>query len=613
MQLQRVFNPRLAWVLLALGSAGIFAACTGDSAPQVPTSLVATVSTTLSAAVGTQTSVIPAVTLRDANGSGIANVWVHFAVTGGGTVLNDSVRTSAAGLASAGGWTLGTAAGAQTVVASASGLASITFTAQVAAGPAYRVVKVSVDSQSATVNTTIANAPSVRVLDQYNNPVSGAAVTFTIVSGAGTLTGATKTTGADGIATADTWKLGTASGIQTLRADVTGLTSASFTVIAVASTPVAIAIVSGNGVSGVVGSSLASVASLPSVKITDVYGNPVSGVTVTFTPGTNSGTVAGGTAVTNDAGIATVSDWILGTATTQTLTATSTRVTGSAVFTITAAAAGFDIVVRYIDGAPSARQQLAVQRAVDKWKSVITSNSGTSKVVLPAGSCGRTWTPAIAETVTNVLILAKIGVIDGVGNILGNANSCVLHSTGSQLTVLGTMYFDSEDLASLESSGLIDVVILHEMGHVLGIGSQWSSKGLITGRGTSDPYSSGANALTQFALIGGATYTGHPVPIENLGGSGTADVHWRESVFHNELMTGYLNTGSNPMSRVTVGGLADLGYGVNYSNADAFTLAASLLANPFVTTMHLQDDIVETELFTTDMQGRRGVPRARKN
>ena len=593
----------------ALACAALFAACNGGDAPQVPTALEPTVSTTIAAPVGTQTFVVPAVALHDANANGIAGVWVHFSVTGGGTVLNDSAKTSAAGFASAGAWTLGTTAGAQTVTASAAGVSSVTFTAQVAAGAAFRIVKISPDSQRGTVNTVTSTPPTVRVVDQYDNAVSGANVTFAIAQGNGSLTGASKITSANGLATVDAWTLGTLAGAQQLRVDAPALISVAFTATAVAATPALLSIAGGNGVSGVVGSSLASVALLPSVKVTDAYGNPVSGVSMTFTPGINSGTVSGGSAATNDAGIATVTDWILGSATTQTLVATSSAISGAVLFTISAAASGFDIVVRYVDGAPSARQQLAVQRAVDKWKSVISSNSGTSKVVLPAGSCGRTWMPAVNETITNVLILAKIGVIDGVGNILGNANSCVLHSSGSQLTVLGTMYFDSEDLASLESSGLIDVVILHEMGHVLGIGSQWSSKGLITGRGTNDPYSSGVNTLAQFALIGGSTYAGRPVPIENLGGSGTADVHWRESVFHSELMTGYLNSGNNPMSRVTVGSLADIGYTVRYAAADTYTLAASLVANPFAISIQLQNDIVETELFTTDMQGRRGVPR----
>ncbi|MEY9156351.1 leishmanolysin [Bradyrhizobium japonicum] len=42
-----------------------------------------------------------------------------------------------------------------------------------------------------------------------------------------------------------------------------------------------------------------------------------------------------------------------------------------------------------------------------------------------------------------------------------------------------------------------------------------------------------------------------PVPVENTGGEGTVDSHWRDTVFGAELMTGFVNQGGNPMSRVT--------------------------------------------------------------
>ena len=46
-----------------------------------------------------------------------------------------------------------------------------------------------------------------------------------------------------------------------------------------------------------------------------------------------------------------------------------------------------------------------------------------------------------------------------------------------------------------------------------------------------------------------------------MGGPGTRLSHWRESVLNNELMTGFLNLGENPLSRITAGSMRDLGYG----------------------------------------------------
>src|SRR5439155_99605 len=87
-----------------------------------------------------------------------------------------------------------------------------------------------------------------------------------------------------------------------------------------------------------------AVGSPPSVIVHDGSGNPVQGVTVTFAPAAGSGSVSGGTQTTNESGIATVGSWTLSTtAGTNTLTATSSGLTGSPVtFTAdgTAGAAG---------------------------------------------------------------------------------------------------------------------------------------------------------------------------------------------------------------------------------------------------------------------------------
>jgi hypothetical protein len=61
--------------------------------------------------------------------------------------------------------------------------------------------------------------------------------------------------------------------------------------------------------------------------------------------------------------------------------------------------------------------------------------------------------------------------------------------------------------------------------------------------------------------------------VENGGGPGTRDAHWRESVFFDELMTGYVGPGRDlPLSRVTIASLADLGYQINMAAADPFRL-----------------------------------------
>ncbi|NES83809.1 MAG: peptidase [Moorea sp. SIO2B7] len=219
----------------------------------------------------------------------------------------------------------------------------------------------------------------------------------------------------------------------------------------------------------------------------------------------------------------------------------------------------FSINVRFLGGL-NANQRAVFETAAARWSEIII---GDLPSVIVDG-----------EEIDDVLIEARGASIDGPGGILGQAGPTRLRS-GSLLPATGIMEFDIGDLARMEADGSLLNVIIHEMGHVLGIGTIWSLKNLLVGAGTGNPRFNGTNATRQFATLIGATAP-TPVSVANTGGAGTRDGHWRESVFGNELMTGFLNPGSNPLSRVTIGSLEDLGYAVNYNAADEFVLPSSL-------------------------------------
>ncbi len=187
-------------------------------------------------------------------------------------------------------------------------------------------------------------------------------------------------------------------------------------------------------------------------------------------------------------------------------------------------------------------------------------------------------------TIDDVQIAASGVAIDGVGGILGQAGPTGLR-TGSSIPFQGVMQFDTADLANLESSGQLQDVILHEMAHVLGVGTIWNNLGLLTGAGGSDPRFTGPMATAEYNTR--FSNTDPDVPVENTGGPGTADSHWRESVFNNELLTGFLNTGPNPISRISVGQFEDLGYTVNYNAADPYLSAANT-----ATTLNLETSFI---------------------
>lgn len=215
----------------------------------------------------------------------------------------------------------------------------------------------------------------------------------------------------------------------------------------------------------------------------------------------------------------------------------------------------FNIQVKF-GGGLSEAQRAAFQTAAERWSQIITGD-------LPSVEVG-------GELIDDVVITAEGIAIDGPGQILGQAGPAFVR-TGSLLPITGVMQFDSADLDQMEQDGSLVDVIIHEMGHVLGIGTLWEAKGLLVGAGTSDPIFVGEKAQRVYAdLLGEAEPK--PVPAANEGGPGTRDGHWRESIFRNELMTGFLDAGINPLSRLTIASLEDLGYEVDPSAADAFDL-----------------------------------------
>ena len=235
------------------------------------------------------------------------------------------------------------------------------------------------------------------------------------------------------------------------------------------------------------------------------------------------------------------------------------------------------VQIRWIGTLPSAAivatfeaERVRINGLFKSFNGVTVVNPGT-----PAGYC-LAGTPAINEMVPGIILYAQVAPIDGVGNILGSAGPCLLRS-GSLLPAVGTMSFDVADMNSMVANGTLGGVVLHEMMHTLGFGTIWGPGDLneVPNENGADPRYLGTTGMTEYGALG-ASDAASGVPVENTGGSGTRGSHWRESVFHTELMTGWAD-GAMQMSRVTIAALKDFGYDVDLSKADPFTLTASLL------------------------------------
>ena len=216
----------------------------------------------------------------------------------------------------------------------------------------------------------------------------------------------------------------------------------------------------------------------------------------------------------------------------------------------------YNITLKYVVPVTPEQEQV-FEEAAARWERIIIKDLPSFTGTIPSTFLG--FPPAIDGTADDIVIEVALAPIDGPGGVLGSAGPRYVRLP-EYLTLTGVMFFDVADLDFLDDIGLFEEVIIHEMGHVLGVGTLWDFPSFLRDLRrdeTTNPWFAGKQANVFWNAEGG-TYM---LPVENSGGPGTRLSHWRESVLRNELMTGYLNLGENPLSRITAGSMRDLGYG----------------------------------------------------
>jgi len=188
----------------------------------------------------------PVVRLRDAAGNNVSQSGVTITASiasGTGTLGGTATATTnTSGTATFTNLSISGTAGAFTLRFSSGSLTAATsgtITISVA-GPASQIAINDGNNQSAARGAQVATAPSVVVKDQSGNPVSGVTVTFAVTAGGGSVSGATQTTGANGVARVGSWTLGSALGANTLTATSAGLTGSPVTFTATSIAPPAL-------------------------------------------------------------------------------------------------------------------------------------------------------------------------------------------------------------------------------------------------------------------------------------------------------------------------------------------------------------------------------------
>ena len=158
---------------------------------------------------------------------------------------------------------------------------------------------------------------------------------------------------------------------------------------------------------------------------------------------------------------------------------------------------------------------------------------------------------------------------------------------GSWLPSVAILLFNEPKIDAIKRNNSFYSTALHEMGHCLGFQDWfWTPERLDLIRLPSKNYPGtdahfiGSNAIATFNRLGGLSYRGNKVPLENKVGGGSRDNHWRHPVFQNEVMDTH---GGQHLSEITIAAFEDMGYEVDYSQADAYRIpraAAKSVAHP---------------------------------
>ena len=428
--------------------------------------------------------------------------------------------------------------------------------------------------QTGRVAQPLRSKIGVRIRDAGGRAIPGVRVHFRVAAGGGMTADTLLLSDESGVAWS-TWTLGTTVGIDTAAVVVDGYwtTLPGITATAVAGSPAALTVVSGDGQVAMIGMELAE--SLV-VRVTDQYANPVPGIKVNWSSTSGGGWVSGpGSTETGPDGLAGVTRTLGGTAGAQATTASTAGLPVlSAAFasTGTALVSQYDLDVRFT-GPVSPAVSAAFAAAAARWHTIIIGDLTPAAVALGAGDCAP-GAPAVNETVDDILILVVVDTIDDSPWQLGRAFPCRTRAGGVQTSV-GVVTLSLADIDSLEATGTLGSASLRAVGQAIGFGgSPWLAHQPILTEvfyywdEAWGVYYAGVRANGEATRILGVQVL-YPLELQSVGSS----LLWLEaSGVGSELMTPTLTAGANPLSTITVASFADLGYLVSYANADPFAV-----------------------------------------
>ncbi len=228
----------------------------------------------------------------------------------------------------------------------------------------------------------------------------------------------------------------------------------------------------------------------------------------------------------------------------------------------------------------SVNHYAGIYRAVTRWQKIINGSLPAPETVSRKRLLEK-CNIHINETemvIDDIVIFIRTKEIDGPWGTVGSASWCVLDN--NNMPRVGFIIIDSDDIDRYARLRLMEALMVHEIGHSLGIGTIWEIKNSqgkyirqwVTPETKSTPWfferpnaQLAESELTENPL--------GPFPqVEDVGGDGSARCHWKYEKYPGEVMTQGMHYGKPVVSILTIRSLADLGYEVDVTQADKLVL-----------------------------------------